>query len=68
MKAAGVPVAFMNPSQGRLSWLCGYVLGANTKNYYHAHDYVESFINHKACAQMNQPIRLRNVECVGQAI
>ena len=52
MKAAGVPVAFMNPSQGRLSWLCGYMLGANTKNYYHAHDYVESFINHKSCAQM----------------
>jgi spermidine/putrescine-binding protein len=52
MKAAGVPVGFMNPSQGRLSWLCGYMLGANTKNYYHAHDYVESFINHNACAQM----------------
>jgi spermidine/putrescine transport system substrate-binding protein len=52
MKAAGVPVAFMNPSQGRLSWLCGFMLGANTKNYYHAHDYVESFINHNACANM----------------
>jgi spermidine/putrescine transport system substrate-binding protein len=52
MKAAGVPIAFMNPSQGRLSWLCGFMLGANTKNYYHAHDYVESFINHKASAQM----------------
>ena len=52
MKAAKVPVAFMNPSQGRLSWLCGFMLGANTKNYYHAHDYVESFINHNACAQM----------------
>jgi len=52
MKAAGVPVSFMNPSQGRLSWLCGYMLGADTKNYYHAHDYVESFINQKACAQM----------------
>jgi spermidine/putrescine transport system substrate-binding protein len=52
MKAAGVPVGFMNPSQGRLSWLCGFMLGANTKNYYHAHDYVESFINHQSCAQM----------------
>ena len=28
------------------------MLGTNTKNYYHAHDYVESFINQKACAQM----------------
>jgi spermidine/putrescine transport system substrate-binding protein len=52
MKAAGVPVAFMNPSQGRLSWLCGFVLGAQTKNYYHAHDYVESYINHAAAGQM----------------
>jgi spermidine/putrescine transport system substrate-binding protein len=52
MKKAGVPVAFMNPSQGRLSWLCGFMLGAHTKNYHHAHDYVESFINHNACAQM----------------
>jgi spermidine/putrescine transport system substrate-binding protein len=52
MQKAGVPVAFLNPSQGRLSWLCGFMLGAHTKNYYHAHDYVESFINHTACAQM----------------
>jgi spermidine/putrescine-binding protein len=42
----------LNPSQGRLSWLCGFMLGAHTKNYYHAHNYVESFINHNACAQM----------------
>jgi len=52
MKAAGVPVGFMNPSQGRLSWLCGFVLGAQTKNFYHAHEYVESYINHAAAAQM----------------
>jgi spermidine/putrescine transport system substrate-binding protein len=52
MKAAKVPVGFMNPRQGRLSWLCGFMLGANTKNYYHAHAYVESFINRKSCAQM----------------
>jgi len=32
--------------------LCGFMLGAHTKNYHHAHDYVESFINHNACAQM----------------
>jgi spermidine/putrescine transport system substrate-binding protein len=52
MQAAGLKVAFMNPSQGRLSWLCGFMLGAKTEEYYHAHDYVESFINHDACAQM----------------
>jgi spermidine/putrescine transport system substrate-binding protein len=52
MKAAGLPAAFLNPKQGRLSWVCGYMLGAKTQNYYHAHDYLESFINQAACLQM----------------
>ena len=52
MQAAGLKVAFMQPSQGRLSWFCGFMLGANTANYHHAHEYVQSFINKDACAQM----------------
>ena len=52
MNAAGVKAAFLNPSQGRLSWFCGFMLGSKTVNYYHAHNYVESYINHDACAQM----------------
>jgi spermidine/putrescine transport system substrate-binding protein len=44
----GMAVEYMEPSQGRLAWLCGFTLGANTENYYHAHEYVESFINKKA--------------------
>jgi spermidine/putrescine transport system substrate-binding protein len=52
MKAAGLKVEFMQPKQGKLGWNCGFMLGANTKNYYHAHKYVESFINHKAAVQM----------------
>ncbi len=52
MKAAGVPCAFMNPSQGRLSWFCGFMLGAKTQNYFHAHDYVESYINHDSCVNL----------------
>jgi spermidine/putrescine transport system substrate-binding protein len=52
MHNAGLKVAFLNPSQGRLSWFCGFVLGAQTKNYYHDHKYVEAYINHKACVQM----------------
>jgi spermidine/putrescine transport system substrate-binding protein len=52
MTAAGLKCAFMQPSQGRLSWLCGFMLGAQTQNYYHAHDYVESYINHDSCANM----------------
>lgn len=52
MTKAGLKCAFLQPSQGRLSWICGFMLGANTKNYYHAHAYVESYINQLACAQM----------------
>jgi spermidine/putrescine transport system substrate-binding protein len=52
MKQAGLQVTYMKPKEGRLSWFCGFVLGADTKNYHHAHQYVESFINKKAAAQM----------------
>jgi spermidine/putrescine transport system substrate-binding protein len=52
MSKAGLKVAYLNPSQGKLSWFCGFTLGAQTKNFFHAHKYVESFINHKACVQM----------------
>ena len=52
MNAAGLKVAYLNPSQGKLSWFCGFVLGSQTKNFFHAHKYVESFINHHACVQM----------------
>jgi spermidine/putrescine-binding protein len=45
-------VAYMDPSQGKLSWFGGFVLGSQTQNYFHAHKYVESFINHRACVQM----------------
>ena len=52
MTQAGLQVAFLDPSQGRLSWICGFMLGSKTANYYHAHDYVESYINAAACIQM----------------
>ena len=52
MTDAGLKCAFLDPSQGRLSWLCGFMLGAKTANYYHAHDYVESYINHASCVNM----------------
>ena len=52
MKAAGLPVVFMQPRQGKLGWMCGFMLGAHTKNWFHAHKYVESYINHKACVNM----------------
>ena len=51
-KAKGIPMAYMEPSQGRLGWYCGFMLGKDTKNYYHAHDYVESYINHAGCLSL----------------
>jgi spermidine/putrescine-binding protein len=45
-------MAYMNPSQGRLGWYCGFMLGKDTKNYYHAHEYVESYVNHKSCLSL----------------
>jgi hypothetical protein len=52
MTAAGLKCEFMEPSQGKLGWTCGFMLGATTKNYRHAHQYVESFINHPSCVDM----------------
>lgn len=52
MAKAGLKVAYLNPSQGKLSWFCGFVLGSQSKNFFHSHKYVESFINHHACVQM----------------
>jgi spermidine/putrescine-binding protein len=47
-----IPFNFMQPTQGRLGWYCGFMLGKDTANYYHAHKYVESFINHQACLSL----------------
>lgn len=52
MKAAGLAVEFMQPSQGKLGWVCGFMLGKDTESYRHAHKYVESFINHEASVDM----------------
>jgi spermidine/putrescine transport system substrate-binding protein len=52
MTQKGLPFQYMQPSQGRLGWYCGFQLGKDTKNYYHAHEYVESYINHKSCLSL----------------
>jgi len=33
MKAAGLKVNFMQPRQGKLGWMCGFLLGKDTKSY-----------------------------------
>jgi spermidine/putrescine transport system substrate-binding protein len=46
--AAGMNYLYMTPKEGRVSWVCGMGLAADTKNYYHAHDYVDSWASKKA--------------------
>jgi spermidine/putrescine transport system substrate-binding protein len=40
-----VPVEYIKPKEGVLSWAEGLVLNAETENYYHAHEYADSWAN-----------------------
>jgi spermidine/putrescine transport system substrate-binding protein len=42
-KAAGLDVVYSDPKEGRLAWNCGFVLGAETKNFHHAHEFVDAW-------------------------
>jgi spermidine/putrescine transport system substrate-binding protein len=33
----------MEPKEGRLSWVCGFVLMKDSPNYHHAHEYVNEW-------------------------
>jgi spermidine/putrescine-binding protein len=43
-KQAGLDVVYSEPKEGRLSWNCGFVLAKDTKNFHHAHAYVDEWI------------------------
>lgn len=45
---AGLDLVYPEPKEGRTSWFCGFGLNKDTENYYHAHDYVESWTGTKA--------------------
>ena len=49
-KAKGLEVVYSEPKEGRLSWNCGFVLGKETKNYHHAHAYVDTWIGAASAA------------------
>lgn len=40
-----VPVTYSTPTEGRLIFDCGFSLFAGTKNYYHAHKYVDAWVS-----------------------
>jgi spermidine/putrescine transport system substrate-binding protein len=52
MRDAGLEVDYMTPKEGKLAWVCGFVQGKGTENFRHNHEYVESFINHKAAVDL----------------
>jgi spermidine/putrescine transport system substrate-binding protein len=46
--AEGMNYLYMEPKEGRVSWVCGMGLAADTENYRHAHAYVDSWASTKA--------------------
>jgi spermidine/putrescine transport system substrate-binding protein len=41
-------VGYVTPKEGKLAWVCGFMMGKGTKSPLHAHAYVESFLGHAA--------------------
>ncbi len=46
--AAGMNYHYLQPKEGRISWVCGMGLFADSANYFHAHEYVNSWASSKA--------------------
>jgi len=44
----GMNYKYLKPKEGRISWVCGMGLFADTDNYFHAHEYVDSWASTKA--------------------
>lgn len=38
-------MVYMEPTEGRTSWSCGFALFRDTPNYYHAHEYVDAWMS-----------------------
>lgn len=49
IKEAGTPVTYINPSEGRTGWSCGFVVMKNTQHYDLALKYIDSAISTDAC-------------------
>jgi len=52
MLVAGLDAGWLNPTQGELAWYCGFIMGKDSKNYHHNHQYVDSFIDKAACVDL----------------
>lgn len=52
LKSDGVPVAYMNPKEGRMTWVCGYVLHKNAPNVDLAYELIDSGLEPQSQANM----------------
>lgn len=43
-KKKGINAIYMKPREGRMAWLCGFVLMKTTKSYYHDHKFVNAWL------------------------
>jgi spermidine/putrescine transport system substrate-binding protein len=48
LKKKGMAVEFMDPKEGRMTFCTGFVLNKNSKNYLHAHAYVDAYLSKQA--------------------
>jgi spermidine/putrescine transport system substrate-binding protein len=71
MQKEGLKVEYMDPKEGRLAFLCGFSLFKDTKNFVHAHDYVDAWsspesalwlINNYAYGHANTKVDLGKVD------
>lgn len=47
-EAAGMNYTYMEPKEGRISWVCGLGLMADSANYHHGHAFADSWASPKA--------------------
>jgi spermidine/putrescine transport system substrate-binding protein len=45
-------VGYLDPSQGKLAWMCGFMMGKDTASPLHVHRYVDSFLERQACLNL----------------
>jgi spermidine/putrescine-binding protein len=69
-KDSGLDVVYSEPKEGRLAWNCGFVLGKDTENFRHAHEFVDAWsskesaewiINNYAYGHANTTVDLTKV-------
>ena len=59
LKKQGVPVEFMKPKEGMLTWACGFVLLKDAKNVDLAYDFINSRLEAGSGQVPDRGLRLR---------